>query len=163
MTSSFLSRLHERIAVILATGFGIGYLLPIGQGTIASAVAILPVPWMILLPWWMQSAFILVVTAIGIHTSNVAERSFQTKDDHRIVIDEIASIFITFAFIAPDQLSFPLVIVGLFLNRALDILKPFGINALQKLPSGWGVMCDDLAVGVLCRIILAICLAVGLF
>ena len=33
--------------------------------------------------------------------------------------------------------------------RLLDILKPFPINRLERLPGAWGVMADDLAAGAL--------------
>ncbi|MBU0519507.1 phosphatidylglycerophosphatase A [bacterium] len=32
--------------------------------------------------------------------------------------------------------------------RALDIWKPFPANGSQKLPGGWGIMVDDLIVGL---------------
>ena len=40
-------------------------------------------------------------------------------------------------------------IVGLFLAfRVFDVLKPLGINKLQDLPGGVGVVADDLLAGL---------------
>lgn len=160
---SFLVRLHQKICLFLATGVGIGYLVPIGQGTIAAFATIVAIPWFLHWTWSLQAAFILLASLLGVHASTIAERHFQTTDDHKIVIDEIVSVFITFAFIPVSRLTIPLVIIGLLLNRALDIKKPLGINSLQKLPGGWGVMFDDIAVGIVCRIFLAALLALNVF
>jgi len=39
-------------------------------------------------------------------------------------------------------------IVGFLLFRFFDILKPWPIHKLEKLPKGWGVLLDDLLAGV---------------
>jgi phosphatidylglycerophosphatase A len=40
--------------------------------------------------------------------------------------------------------------------RLFDILKPFPVNASQKLPHGWGVMMDDVVAGTFSNIIVQI-------
>lgn len=141
------SVLH-RVCRFIATGFGIGYLVPIGQGTIAAALAVPLVPLYWKLPFVWQIACVLVGSAIGVYTAHVAAADFQTHDDHRIVIDEIVSIFLTFFAFSFSGIPWVFLGVGLVLNRLFDWWKPLFINTLQRAPGGWGIMLDDLAVGV---------------
>ncbi|MGH8057240.1 MAG: phosphatidylglycerophosphatase A, partial [Candidatus Entotheonellia bacterium] len=46
------------------------------------------------------------------------------------------------------------VLAAFLLFRVFDILKPSPIRALERLPGGWGIMCDDLAAGLLTNIVL---------
>ena len=46
--------------------------------------------------------------------------------------------------------------LGFLLFRFLDILKPLGINKLQNLPRGWGVMTDDFAAALISACLLGI-------
>ena len=32
--------------------------------------------------------------------------------------------------------------------RLFDVIKPFGINRLQAMPVGWGIMMDDVGAGI---------------
>lgn len=41
-----------------------------------------------------------------------------------------------------------LLLGGFLLFRFFDILKPLGINKLQELPGGYGVLSDDLLAGL---------------
>lgn len=146
--------LTTRFQVTLATGFGIGHLMPIGQGTLAAAASLLFIGRFISLtpPW--QLLIVIGGLCLGIQVSNVAEKFFGAKDDHRIVIDEIISVFISFLFL-PALVTSPLwLVIGLMLNRVLDIAKPHPIHALQRLPGGWGVMMDDVVVGIYTNLIL---------
>jgi len=43
---------------------------------------------------------------------------------------------------------------ALFLFRVVDILKPFPVNASEKLPGGWGIMADDIVGGILVNLLL---------
>jgi phosphatidylglycerophosphatase A len=36
----------------------------------------------------------------------------------------------------------------------VDILKPFPVNASEKLPGGWGIMADDIVGGILVNLLL---------
>jgi len=47
-------------------------------------------------------------------------------------------------------------IVGFFLFRFFDIVKPFPINRSQKVPGGLGVVLDDVIAGVYARLILGV-------
>ena len=43
----------------------------------------------------------------------------------------------------------PIVII-----RIIDILKPWPVSLMEKLPGGWGIMADDIVGGIMGNIIL---------
>jgi phosphatidylglycerophosphatase A len=58
-------------------------------------------------------------------------------------------------------LSWPLAVSGFVLFRIFDIAKPFPIGWLeQRFEGGLGIVIDDVAAGLICRLILGIALAV---
>ena len=46
------------------------------------------------------------------------------------------------------------IIPGFFMFRLIDILKPWPVSAMEKLPGGWGIMADDIVGGVMSNLIL---------
>lgn len=144
------------ICVTLATGLGIGFIVPIGQGTLAAVVASVLLPWYLNLGWQVQVFFVICGAMIGVVVAQVTESLFAQKDDHRIVIDEIVSVFITFFMLRISSVNPTVIIFGLFLNRLFDWWKPFGIRKLQSLHGGVGIMIDDIMVGILTNILLRI-------
>lgn len=72
------------------------------------------------------------------------------KDPQFVVIDEVAGQLVAFSFISVETFrSHPsLFLVGLAFFRFFDILKPFGIKRLEKLPRAWGVLADDMLGGL---------------
>ncbi len=148
-------KLSEKLSLFLATGFGLGYIVPIGQGTLGALSALAAVPFFLSRPAWEQALFIVLGVFLGAYVSSKAEKVFGTKDDHRIIIDEIVSIFITF-FLFPAGTGWAILALGFFLNRFFDILKPLGIYRLQSLPAGWGIMADDVLGGVYANLTLRI-------
>ena len=146
---------YEKVCYIFATGFGIGYLLPVGQGTLAALAALFFVPAFLRQGLFFQLAEVAVALLVGVYASSVAEKHFGAKDDHRIVIDEIVSIFITFiGFNLYSGFSLYLLAIGFILNRLLDWWKPFPVNRAQNLSGGWGIMLDDVLSAFCANIIL---------
>ena len=47
-----------------------------------------------------------------------------------------------------------IMIIGFIIFRIFDILKPIGINRLQKLPGGIGIVADDIAAAICSNITL---------
>jgi phosphatidylglycerophosphatase A len=86
-----------------------------------------------------------VVAAIGIWAAGREEDRVRVKDPGPIVIDEVAGML--FACCGhPRTLVWAL---GLFLAfRVFDVMKPLGIDRLQALPGGLGVVADDLLAGL---------------
>ena len=44
--------------------------------------------------------------------------------------------------------------VGFLLFRVLDVWKPFPARRLERLPDGWGIVADDLMVGLYANVLL---------
>ncbi len=111
----------------------------------------LPLAWAIsLLPniaW--QLLVIVAVCIAGIPICTIAARKLGgLKDPGCIVLDEIASLPITFFLVPHELLSRPLVLlIGFALHRLFDITKPPPARQLERLPEGLGIMADDWAAG----------------
>jgi phosphatidylglycerophosphatase A len=92
-----------------------------------------------------------VIFVISVFFSSVAECIYKKKDDRRIVIDEVAGVWFSIAFL-PKTLG--VLFFGFVLFRFFDIKKPFFIKRLQKLKSGLGITMDDVMAGIFVNIIL---------
>jgi len=141
----------NRFFLFIATGFGVGY-SRIAPGTLGTLIAV-PI-------YYFLSAItspLYEITLIGffflsVWISENAEIFFGKKDDQRIVVDEIVGFLITMLWV-PKTL--PFIIMGFFLFRFFDILKPFPIRRMErKLKGGFGVVLDDVAAGVYASIVL---------
>lgn len=136
---------------LAATVFGIGYLGK-GVGTVAAFVSC--ICWYLL--WHnnyqvMPSVLLTIaVIALGIWSGNKVEPIWG-KDHNRVVIDEVAGMFISLLFV---PITLPYIATAFVLFRFFDILKPLLIRRLEALPGGWGVMADDVLAGVYANIIL---------
>src|SRR6056297_1526481 len=132
---------------LLTTGFFIGY-IPGAPGTYGSIFAIF---LLYLFPDINNLYSMILIFLIGVLLSSWDEKIYKIKDDSRIIIDEIYGIFVAFLYL---PLKIPVIITGFILFRLFDIFKPLIIDKSQNLPSGWGVMVDDLIAGVFTNIIL---------
>ncbi len=147
------------MALLLATAGGAGY-APVAPGTFGSAVGV--VLWLPLsrLAPWLLLVTITALLFVGIWASDEAERAFATKDDGRIVIDEVVGQLLTLAPLAlvgtDSALHSPAwLLAGFLLFRALDIAKfgPIGW-AERRFENGAGVMMDDVVAGALGGVVL---------
>jgi phosphatidylglycerophosphatase A len=143
----------EKAAVFLATGFYIGK-IPLAPGTFGSLIGL---PLCFLLAEIQLSAAIiavLLIIALAIWISNVAERTLERKDPGCIVIDEIAGMVVTLIGL-PFNLT--TATIGFILFRILDILNPFPIRILDKrLPGGLGIVADDVVAGIFANVLIRI-------
>jgi phosphatidylglycerophosphatase A len=64
------------------------------------------------------------------------------------VIDEVIGQMIAFSLAGPAQLSWRSIFAGFVLFRLFDILKPFPVRHLERLPGGAGVIADDVGAGL---------------
>jgi phosphatidylglycerophosphatase A len=142
---------------VLATFFGLGF-APAAPGTVASAAAAalyalalheLSAPLDVLL--------ILALFFVGTAVSSRYAAELGRPDPGRIVIDEVCGQLIALAFLPFNWLA---VALSFALFRFFDIIKPWPIRKLERLPGGWGIMADDvgagLAAAVLARLILRV-------
>lgn len=134
---------------LVATFFGVGYLRP-GPGTYASAVTVLA--------WWGVSRFIapgwllpvaviaaVAITILGIPPSTVVARESGKEDPGFVVIDEVAGQMISLIAV---PLNWKYLLASFILFRAFDIIKPFPLRRLERLPGGVGIMMDDVGAGI---------------
>lgn len=85
-------------------------------------------------------------------------------DPGEVVADELAGQALTFLpvpFFTTAEISTRQILIttalGFMLFRLFDIVKPWPIRKLEKLPKGWGILADDLLAGVFAAIVLLIC------
>ena len=130
--------------VWVASLFGLGF-IPSGMpGTVSSAFACL-VRIVADVPLWA----IVAVSAIGVYVTGKSETYFNRKDPSFLNIDELPGMWLTI-YALPQGFIIP----GFFLFRLIDILKPWPVCAMEKLPGGWGIMADDILGGILGNVIL---------
>lgn len=139
----------NKINHFLATGLYSGH-LPAAPGTWGSLLMVVLV---FFFPILNNMYFISALTIGGIAVADYEERQTGIKDDSKIVIDEMAGQLLTFYTL---KISIPVLVGGFILFRLFDITKPWLIDKVQELPSGWGVMLDDILAGLLSLAILKI-------
>ena len=139
-------------AWVIGTFFGAGLLKP-GPGTYGSIAA--------LFLWFMAAhathastgslaigtaIAAILATLIGIPAATIVARESGREDPGHVVIDEVAGQLFALVFLPAD---WPHAILALILFRAFDIFKPPPIRQLERLPSGTGIMLDDVAAGLI--------------
>jgi phosphatidylglycerophosphatase A len=159
---------------MLTSCFGLGR-LPIAPGTWGS----LPpaIIFAVMCHFGSSAASISIVMAVLAIAGSVicvkyapAAITATGKDDPReVVADELAGQAVTFlafpflitAAISTKQIFFTTVL-GFLLFRLFDIIKPWPIRKLEKLPKGWGILADDLLAAVFAAIVLMVCFRFGI-
>ncbi|MDR2771952.1 MAG: phosphatidylglycerophosphatase A [Elusimicrobiota bacterium] len=139
----------KNIVLAFSSVFGIGY-IKLASGTFSSLFAL--IVWIFIpaaFAWQIAVAAIIVVASVIF--SGAAEKIYAVKDDRRIVIDEVAGMWISLLFLPKTVFFFAAAFV---LFRVLDISKPLFINRLQYLKGGWGITADDVAAGIVVNLIL---------
>ncbi|MFH1541043.1 MAG: phosphatidylglycerophosphatase A [Elusimicrobiota bacterium] len=139
--------MNNFLVKFFATGFFIGY-IPKAPGTFATFLAATM--------WWFlpKNVFFIVfilISLIAIVVCGNAEKLFCTKDDQKIVIDEVVGYF--FAVVLMPKTYF-ILLSSIILFRFFDIKKPFFIKSVQKLKGSAGILADDLLSGIIVNFIL---------
>jgi len=142
----------KRFILLLASAFGAGY-VPTAPGTAGTLVAIPIFLVLSSIPFPLYELTILTFFFFASWISGEAERCWERKDNPRIVIDEIMGYLITMLWLPKTTLF---IILGFFLFRFFDIVKPPPIRLLEKAKGGYGVVLDDVLAGVYANIILQI-------
>jgi phosphatidylglycerophosphatase A len=149
-------------ATLVGTFIGAGRLKP-GPGTWASAATV--ILWALAalaIPpatrTWSTIVAAALVTLIGIPAATRVARASGLKDPQFVVIDEVAGQLV--ALIAVP-LAWKTFLTGLILFRVFDILKPFPIRRLERLPEGTGIVVDDLGAGLYALAIMHLLLHFG--
>jgi phosphatidylglycerophosphatase A len=158
------------LAYHTATVLGLGDKLPAAGTTAGSLPAALV--WAVLAyplgssPWFVTvgAALVTAATIAGIWAADAEIVRRKKGDPGPVVIDEVAGQWLTYLC---AQVLWPLddvahivvfVAFGFLLFRVFDVVKPWPVRPLERLPGGFGVVADDLAAGVLAGIVLALSL-----
>jgi phosphatidylglycerophosphatase A len=138
-----LMRVGDGLAWVLSLWFGCG-LVPYAPGT-AGTLGAIPL-YGLVRPYGLVPLAIaaLVVSLVGVWSSSRVVRATGSKDPQFVCVDEVAGVLVTW-LAAPEGWKGTL--AGFVVFRIFDWLKPFPARALERLPGGLGVVCDDLAAG----------------
>ena len=133
-----------KISEWIATCFKVGY-LPLAPGTWGSIFAIL-LWWVFIkdLNLYVFGVIIVLFFIIGIVTSNIMIDELDDNDPSHIIIDELVGQWLALLFLPNGLIN---IAIAFILFRFFDIIKPWPIPLVEKLPKGLGVMSDDVAAG----------------
>ncbi|MGH7442778.1 MAG: phosphatidylglycerophosphatase A family protein [bacterium] len=142
-------------AWVFGTWFGSGFspLIPGTAGTLAS----LPLVWALgfcLPAYWGWSPWCLAATILlffpAVAASTRLEKALGGHDPGAVVVDETLGTLLTMAFLpASAYHHWPAYVVAFFLFRFLDVWKPSFVGRSQDLPTGMGIVIDDVLAGLL--------------
>jgi phosphatidylglycerophosphatase A len=154
---------------LIATGFFSGY-IPWASGTFGTLVAVL----IYFLPGTENPAVLSTMIVVGFfvgawtsgrvagivghkltRSAELAKAKFQpgeheVADPSIVVIDEIIGMWLALLFVPKTGIA---IAIAFFAFRAFDIVKPPPARQLERIPNGWGIMLDDIVVGVYANIV----------
>lgn len=138
------------LSKIISTFFGVGY-FPVAPGTLTSLLVVLAYKFYLYkLSWPLYFSIIFLLFLIGVYTSSKFASDLSKKDPRKIVIDEACGqLLVLFRM---SDAWFP-VLSCFILFRVFDIAKPYPIQKVETLPSGWGIMMDDLVAAIYAGVI----------
>ena len=149
----------RRFAVLIATGFGLGY-LPIAPATWASAATTLVL--FAVLPgvgFPALAAWTVAVTVLALLVCGPAEKTLG-HDAHPIVMDEVVGMLVTVCGVPAIGHPHPpyaiTLALGFLLFRIFDVWKPFPVGRAQALPGAFGIVTDDILAGIYSNLVLQI-------
>lgn len=96
---------------------------------------------------------ILFLFGLGVLFAGEAEKIYKRKDASMIVIDEACGMLLALFFV-PYNLF--IIVLGFFLFRIFDILKPPPAKRMEKLTGSMGIMFDDIVAALYTNMILQI-------
>jgi len=138
------------IKELTATALGLGR-LPFAPGTWASAGAAAvyvalgqaPQPWATAVLWVLFGAAFVA----GLAVCPWAEGRYGSNDPRPFVLDEVVGLWLVcllFQWRGPVETA----AAAFVAFRFFDVLKPFPIRKIEKLPGAWGVMLDDIGAAI---------------
>lgn len=143
-------------ALALATACGVGY-VPVASGTFGSAVGLLL--WAALPATSLAHAIAIgILFVAGSWAGNIAERHFGRTDPGEVVVDEVMGMLITLFL---SGVGWKGALLGFFLFRFFDVVKPPPARRLERLHGGVGVMADDAMAAIYANLALRAIVAVS--
>jgi len=136
----------RRLALLFVTCGGVGY-APFAPGTAASLLGCV---LLYLFPGILNHAvFVILLATSAIICINRMELS--DNDPGYVVIDELAGMCVA---MIGQGLGVVSLLKGFVLFRIFDILKPFPIRRIERLPKGYGIVADDILAGIYANVAL---------
>ncbi len=130
---------------VLGTVGGAG-LSPRAPGTVGSAVALLPMPWLAQLAPSHYLLALAIGTALAVPAGSYLIRALGREDPPCFVFDEVLGVWLTLFLVPADWRWW---LVGFVLFRFFDILKPWPVSWLdRRCKGGFGATVDDLMAAV---------------
>ncbi|MDL2263544.1 phosphatidylglycerophosphatase A [Synergistaceae bacterium OttesenSCG-928-I11] len=129
---------------LISTLFGLGNYskMPGTLGTLAATIVLLVMGR-------VDPILLLATIAIGTVVADRYAKVTAKEDPGEVIIDEVAGYWVSMY-----GLDASYGIVAFFLFRIVDILKPFPVRTMERLPGGIGIMADDICGGVVVNILL---------
>ena len=140
----------NRLGWLIGTGLGSG-LFPIAPATAGSLVALVIYRF---IPIASDSISLYLTIGVGFIVGVWATGTLISATDHdprRAVWDEFIGMWTT-CLLLPKTL--PWLAAAFICFRILDVLKPWPVRRLERLPGGLGIMADDLLAGIYGAILL---------
>jgi len=144
------NRGYRALILGLATWAGVGFLpwMPGTWGTLAA----LPLWYLLARPGpGVYGLGLAAVLVLGLWAAGPSQRFLGRTDHPSIVVDEVAGLLITLAGV---PVTWENAALGFVIFRTLDILKPGPIRWFGEGRGGLEVMADDVAAGVIGRVII---------
>lgn len=139
----------KQLKLFIGSGFGSGY-FPVAPGTAGSLLATVLMYFVLQFDEIIGTLiFVVISSLLTLWVSSACEEEWG-KDPGKEVIDEFAGqalVFLSiplFRELVPDIL---LLSAGFIFFRLFDIWKPLGIDKVQKIGGGAGILVDDLIAG----------------
>jgi phosphatidylglycerophosphatase A len=152
--------LSARLARALATVGGLGDHLPAPGTTVGSSLAALVFYACCQLASrqisWIAAVALLALLPLSVWACGAEASRRGVADPGPVVLDEVAGQWLaltvlTLATGRPPEVG--AVAVSFVLFRLFDVVKPWPIRRLERLPGGWGIVADDLAAGLAAAIV----------
>jgi phosphatidylglycerophosphatase A len=99
----------------------------------------------------MQIVTVVIVIAGGVWAAGQAAHHLQQEDPSQVVVDEVAGQLVTLVLTGSALRG---AILGFLVFRALDIIKPWPAQKIERLHGGVGIVGDDVAVAIYSNLIL---------
>lgn len=148
----------KSLKLFIGSGFGSG-LIPFAPGTWGSLLALVPIYFILQAEnFYYLPIFVIISSLLTLWVSKHCEEHWG-EDPGKLVMDEWAGqalAFISISLVGNIKIDLFTIALGFVLFRLFDILKPLGINKLQKYKGGLGILLDDLLAGFYALICLQI-------
>ena len=131
-----------RLARLIASGCGSGY-LPVAQGSVASAIAVLVGALLMQITPALLPAAALIAAVGGVWAISAARVD---GDPGWVVVDEFAGQWLAMCGLV--HASLPGLLGAFIVFRLLDVAKPGPIGWADRQGGAAGIMADDLIAGI---------------